>query len=172
MRFVPVTLEAATAAQYIGYAEYVGSRMLFAQGTAPLGWTKDTTYNDYGLRVTSGTIATGGSLNFSSVMSSLTLAGTATLTGTAVGATTLSSSNLPYHYHSGPWVGATYAGAAVSPNKAYFWGNYTSGAAYASPSAQWLGGSHTHTISPGTAPAGVPLSMAVRYQDVIIASKN
>lgn len=39
-----------------------GTKMFFGQAAAPLGWTQDATYDDYGLRLVSGTGAgTGGS---------------------------------------------------------------------------------------------------------------
>jgi hypothetical protein len=38
--------------------------MLFQQTAAPTGWTKDTTHNDKALRLTSGTVGTGGSVAF------------------------------------------------------------------------------------------------------------
>jgi hypothetical protein len=38
-----------------------GTRMLFQQSTAPAGWTKDATINDKALRVTSGSVGSGGS---------------------------------------------------------------------------------------------------------------
>jgi hypothetical protein len=37
-----------------------GAVTLFRQVAAPVGWTKKTTYDDYALRVTSGTVGTGG----------------------------------------------------------------------------------------------------------------
>ena len=41
--------------------------MLFQQTAAPTGWTKQTTHNDKGLRVVTGTVGSGGSQQFSSV---------------------------------------------------------------------------------------------------------
>ena len=175
-RFGSTALEAAVATLYVGYGEFVGSRMLFAQSSAPAGWTKDTTYNDYALRVTTGTASSGGSVNFSSVMTTQSLAGTATMSGTGLGPTTLTTNTLPLHYHGGDWVGGTNAGDVQSPARSYLWGQLTSnstGAFASSPtSIAWTGGSHTHTISTSSAPAGVTFSMAVKYLDVIIATRN
>ena len=67
-RFGSTALEAAVATLYLTSGEFIGSRMLFAQSSAPSGWTKDSTYNDYALRVTNGTTSSGGSINFSSIM--------------------------------------------------------------------------------------------------------
>jgi hypothetical protein len=176
MKFGSLALEAAVASLYISSGEFVGSRMLFAQGTAPTGWTKDSTYHDYGLRVTSGTTSTGGSINFSSVMTSKSLSGSATMSGSSLGPTTLASYHLPNHSHTYNWVGATNAGDTQNPaNKVYLHplSQTTSGTFASSPtSTSWTGGSHTHTISPSSAPAGVSFSMSVKYLDVIIATKN
>jgi hypothetical protein len=46
----------------------------FAQATAPVGWTKSASLNDYALRLVSGTGGvTGGSVNFSSAFTNLTI---------------------------------------------------------------------------------------------------
>lgn len=174
MRFGPSSLEASIASIYLTSGEFVGSRMVFAQGTAPTGWTKDNTYNDYALRVTNGTVGSGGSINFSSVMTNQTLSGTATMTGTTLGATTLASTHLPDHYHSGTINGSAFVSNQSSPLRTYLW-SPTGGSTQTtlSPtSVAWAGGSHTHSVSPATAPAGVSFDMSVKYIDVIIATKN
>jgi len=58
-----------------------GTVMLFAQTSAPTGWTKDTTnYNNSGLRVVTGTASTGGSVDFTTAFASQTPTGTVTVT--------------------------------------------------------------------------------------------
>lgn len=42
-----------------------GTVMLFRQAAAPTGWTKVTTYNNYALRIVSGTPSSGGTVAFS-----------------------------------------------------------------------------------------------------------
>ena len=67
-----------------------GTKMLFAQATAPAGWTKDTTHNDKSLRVVSGTGGgSGGSVSFSTVFGR-----------TAVDASSLSIAQLAAHTHT------------------------------------------------------------------------
>lgn len=175
-RFGSTALEAAVATLYIGYGEFIGSRMLFAQSSAPAGWTKDSTYNDYALRVTTGTTTSGGSINFSSIMTTQTLSGSASMTGTSLGPTTLTTTNLPSHTHSASWIGGTNAADTANPAvKVYLASSYysTAGTFASSPTTTaWTGGSHTHTVSPSTSPAGVSFSMAVKYLDVIIATKT
>lgn len=81
----------------------VGTKMLFQQSTAPVGWVKDTTHNDKALRVVTGTVSAGGTVGFSSAFVSKAVTGTianATAGGT-VGGTALSVAQLPSHSHSG-----------------------------------------------------------------------
>lgn len=44
-----------------------GTEMLFRQTTPPVGWTKSTDYNEHLMRVVSGTVSSGGTLDFSDV---------------------------------------------------------------------------------------------------------
>jgi hypothetical protein len=97
--------------------------MLFAQTSAPTGFTKNTTTGDNSaLRVTTGTASTGGSVAFSTAFASQTPAGTVsttvnnqtatnqafTPTGSvsissvsgSAGATTLSTPQIPSHTHA------------------------------------------------------------------------
>lgn len=50
-----------------------GTKTLFFQTAAPLGWTKDTTLDDAGIRLTSGTVTDGGTVAFSDVFKEVTL---------------------------------------------------------------------------------------------------
>jgi hypothetical protein len=65
-----------------------GTRMLFQQTAAPTGWTKITTEDNKALRVVSGTAGTGGSVAFTTAFGSQN-----------VGATTLTSAQIPGHTH-------------------------------------------------------------------------
>ena len=47
-----------------------GTYMLFDSTNAPTGWTKSTSHNDKALRLVSGSVTTGGSTSFSTVLSS------------------------------------------------------------------------------------------------------
>ena len=83
--------------------EYKGAVMLFAQTAAPTGWTKDTTYDDYALRITSGTVSTGGSVNFSTAFASIPVTGSfpgGSLLQATTGTTALTAAQLPSHSHT------------------------------------------------------------------------
>ena len=72
------------------------TKMLFKQSTAPIGWTKETTDDNAALRVVSGAVGTGGTVNFSTAFSSST-----------VGDTTLTADQVPAHTHTFSGTGNT-----------------------------------------------------------------
>jgi hypothetical protein len=175
-----------------------GTKMLFAQTSAPTGWTKDTTnYNNYALRVVTGAAASGGTVDFTTAFASqavagsnanttatnnsYTPAGSTSISGTT-GSTTLSTSEIPSHTHTFPSVafsGGTSAAWAKSDGT--FYTNYTT-------NSTGGGGSHNHSFSgsgslSGTAATitqaahthtftGTAINLAVKYLDVILATKD
>jgi hypothetical protein len=115
----------------------------------------------------SGAASSGGSVAFTTAFASQGVSGTignTTDTGT-VGSTTLSTSQIPSHTHTyeGPVAGScTYDGGGGA------FGNKTSGATGG-------GGSHNHslTMDPHTHSfTGTAINLAVKYVDVIFASKD
>lgn len=155
---------------------YKDATMLFAQTSAPTGWTKSTTDTDTIFRITSGSVTTGGSATFTTMNTSTTITGTATVSGTALGGTTLSSPQLPNHSHSAPTYSRVGNQAPTTLSGAgYYWNPaITTGAAVGvSPTAGWSGGPHSHTVTSGsTGPTSSPFAMAVRYVDAILATKD
>jgi hypothetical protein len=153
-----------------------GTRLIFAQNTAPTGWTKDTTnYNNHALRVVTGTGGvTGGSVDFSTAFVSQAVTGTV---GTS-GATTLSVSQIPSHTHKitspayGGYVQSETSGGfgaivnrdAVGSDDIGNANNWNASDINAS-----TGGSHTHS---GGTFTGTAINLAVKYLDVITATKN
>lgn len=147
-----------------------GTKMLFVQTAAPTGWTKDTTYNNYALRVVSGTAGTGGSVAFTTAFASQTPTGTV---GTS-GATTLTEAQMPYHLHgyytqyllgSTPGLtgaGICGAGAQLGP---------TNFEAIAPQNTGYTGSSGSHTHAGGTF-TGSAINLAVQYVDTIICTKS
>ena len=74
----------------VGWASLpAGTIMTFQQTTAPTGWTKITTYDDYALRVVAGTAGTGGTVGFSAAFSATN----------SVDSTTLLTTQIPAHSH-------------------------------------------------------------------------
>lgn len=145
--------------------------MLFQQTAAPTGWTKQTTHNDKALRVVSGTASSGGTSAFTTVFANQTP--TITTSGLSVGATTLSTSQIPSHNHT------YYASpSSFSGSDSVIWGD---GVAVridtsATPSESGVttstgsSGSHSHSMSGSATSSAITLN--VQYVDLIIASKN
>lgn len=122
-----------------------GTKMLFQQTSAPTGWTKVTTHNDKALRVTSGTVSTGGSVAFETAFASQTPAGT--ISG-STGSATVSLN--------------------VTTSDNYLVGGDDEGAVTA---ASLTNGNHSH--GSGTlAFTGTAINLDVQYVDIIIASKD
>jgi hypothetical protein len=152
-----------------------GTRITFNQTAAPTGWTKDTSVDNAALRLVSGSVSSGGTLDFSAVFaasSSTVPAGSVSISSVSgsAGATTLSTPQIPSHTHdvvrdaglqgSNPGPGLAIYGSGNKPNQT----SNTGG-----------GGSHTHPFSFSSGAAsftGAALNLAVKYVDLIIAQKN
>lgn len=131
-----------------------GTVMMFVQTAAPTGWTKDTTHNNKALRVVNGTASSGGSLAFTTAFGSRTPSGT-------VGATTLTTAQMPSHTHSAVERGGSYSYCLIAQSS-----GYGTTAGLTTSGATGGGGSHTHSFS------GSAIDFSVQYVDVIIATKG
>jgi hypothetical protein len=135
-----------------------GTAMLFAQTSAPTGWTKSTAHNNKALRLVSGTAGSGGSAAFTTAFGTPSVSGS--LSGT-VGSTTLTTSQMPSHNHSNG-VG----GGANIGNNCYNSRNVGS----SNTGSTGGNGSHNHSFSGSLSSATA--SINVQYVDVIIATKD
>lgn len=148
-----------------------GTVMLFAQTSAPTGWTKVTTHNNKALRVVSGSASSGGTVDFTTAFSSQAVSGT-------VGDTTLTASQIPAHTHfisnnnsSNALLSSTTSLTNYGNQDPAGYQNYALSGSATTPdrgltSSVGGGGSHTHTFT------GTAINLAVAYVDVILASKN
>jgi len=157
-----------------------GTKLLFQQTAAPTGWTKDTTHDNKALRVVSGSVSSGGSVAFTTAFTSQAVSGTV---GTS-GATTLTTGQIPNHYHrvftvgfagtlgiqvnSGGGDSSQYAYADV-PDLPHYSTPAGSGTGTFANNDNGGGGSHTHS---GGTFTGTAIDLAVQYVDVIIATKD
>ena len=179
-----------------------GTVMLFAQTSAPTGWTKNTTTGDNSaLRVTTGTASSGGSVGFTTSFASqavtgtianqtatnqaFTPAGSVSITAVAgsAGNTTLSTPQIPSHSHS-------INSAAANPGGAFVTNNSSQGPVI-NTNGEGGGGAHSHPFSfssgSGTFSGnsvtvlqnahnhtftGTAINLAVQYIDVIRATKD
>lgn len=123
-----------------------GTLQLFQQTAAPTGWTKQVTHNDKALRLVTGSVSTGGASAFTAVFGS----------GKSTANHTLSTSQIPAHTHTSPWV----TGGPVEDGGGSAASIPQAGTGPASGSAGG-GGGHSHT-----------LTMDLQYVDLIIASKD
>ena len=152
----------------------VGTVMLFAQTSAPTGWTKNTTTGDNSaLRVVTGAASTGGSVGFTTAFASQTPTGSVSITAVSgsAGATTLTTPQIPSHSHNSTGqVGYPDEG---QPARVVSLGGATPRPQVATTSTGG-GGSHDHPFSfssgSGTF-SGNAINLAVQYIDVIRATK-
>ena len=121
-----------------------GTRMLFQQSSAPLGWTKSADHHDKALRVVSGVAGSGGAINFS-----------AAFVNGSVGAHALTVAEIPAHSHGAP----VYARDGSSAHL----GDGGSASTFPGVTTGETGGGDAHTHS---------LDLNVLYVDIIIATKD
>ena len=142
-----------------------GTVLMFAQTAAPTGWTKNTTTgNQHALRVVTGTAGTGGTVDFTTAFASKAVTGTVSVSGSA-GATTLTTPQIPSHSHSG----------GNGPSYSSVQGGSGGNAAMRTPAtgSEGGGGSHSHPLTISSSSfSGTAIDLAVRYIDVIRATKN
>lgn len=149
-----------------------GTVMLFGQTTAPTGWTKDTTnYNNSGLRVVTGSVSTGGSVDFTTAFASKTPTGSVSVTSVtgSAGSHTLTTAQMPSHNHN---VTPGQSGGSQNARSDAF---ATANQITVGTSSTGGGGSHSHTFSFSSGSAtftGNAINLAVKYVDVIRATKD
>lgn len=113
-----------------GRTDYYLANMVFAMATAPVGWVQQTTYDDYALRIVSGTPTINTTnRSFSSVYTPVSATGsipspvssniTPSLAPITIGPTTLTYAQLPVHTHkiaqTAGGTSPTYVQIPVSP---------------------------------------------------------
>lgn len=128
-----------------------GTRMLFQQSVAPVGWTKVVTFDNAALRVVSGAAGSGGTLDF-----------TAAFVNGNVGATALTTAQMATHNHT---LSNVDGGDSAAGTGYLIASSTATGLGVVIPTATIsdAGGGETHTHT---------LNLDVRYVDIIIASKD
>ena len=170
-----------------------GTKVVFAQASAPTGWTQDTTHNDKALRVVSGSGGSSGGTHAltSPPSTSHTHTGPSHTHSTpshshshslSAGAYTLSTSQMPSHSHTFPRGGnQCYGGSTIIQ-----WAQATGPSNY-SVSSTGGSSSHSHSLSgsitsggsgtsgsegTGSTSSSGPTAFAPQYIDVIVCSKD
>ena len=143
-----------------------GTRMTFNQTNAPTGWTKDTGTDNAGFRLVSGSVSSGGSVDFTTAFASQTPSITISSISGSAGATTLTTPQIPSHTHDIPGSADVACGGQVTISA-------RQASSPVSTGATGGGGSHTHpfSFSSGSATSSA-INLAVKYVDLIIAQKN
>jgi Collagen triple helix repeat (20 copies) len=125
--------------------------MSFFQAAAPTGWTRITTYDDALIRVVgSATPASGGTNGFVATFNAQTVTGNFTLT----------AATMPAHGHTLPGGESGPVGGPNSPVSIYLVQSNGSANSTATANAG-SGGAHNH-----------PITTAIKYVDMLLASKN
>lgn len=152
-----------------------GTRMLFQQTAAPIGWVKDVANNDRALRVVSGTVSSGGTVGFSSAFVSKAVTGAIAnaIAGGTVANHTLTIAQIPAHQHVLKYVdnavatgdfGIPRGSAIITPFEKDDAVIPTGGSQ--AHNHGFTGISHNHTFT------GTAIDLAVQYVDVIICTKS
>lgn len=134
-----------------------GTRMPFQQTTVPTGWTKDlsATVNNAAIRLTTGSVSTGGTENFTDVLK----------------AQTISQANLPNYT-----LPNTLTISGNQPGLVYDLANSGSGSPFGSPSSNrdktWKTTNLSLTGAITSGGLGTPMNFAVKYVDFVIGVKN
>lgn len=147
----------------------------FRQAWAPVKWTKETTLNDYALRVTStaGADTNTTGVNFSTAFNQQLQFGGILNVSATIGAT---AGTLASHTHTITGTGQVITSATkqlfYSPqNPTLFWTavnntNITSGSA-------GTGTAHTHTFTTTPKSVSIPMpNIAIKYIDIILAKRT
>lgn len=123
-----------------------GTKMLFQQTSPPAGWTKQVSapYNDAALRVTTGTVASGGTDAFTTHFGA----------SKATAGTTLTIGQMPAHTH--PLNGNVLSGSG--PIEDSGGQNPITGVALSTGG----GGSHAHDLN----------NFNIKYVDIVVAAKD
>ena len=159
-----------------------GTKMVFAQASAPTGWTQDTVNNDKALRVVSGVGGgTGGTHGLSSPPSTSHTHSTPAHSHNhtlSAGAHTLSTTQMPSHNHS-YHINTDGSGFGQTRFSGY---NSLKGISATESNgivATGGSGSHSHNLAgsittggSGTSGSAGPTAFAPQYVDVIICSKD
>ena len=154
----------------------LGTLTFFQQTSAPTGWTKQTTNNDYTLRVTSG--STGGTLtnsgNFTTVLSASTM-WSATVSSVS-GSLTAAAADLPAHTHN-VTVNSTVANIPpgqvlqVNAGSVSLAGAPSPASPTTATGSGGTNGTHAHTLSGSGTMSGGPAAFEIQYVDFILAAK-
>ena len=168
--------DAVTAAKIADAERFAsGTRMIFHQTAAPTGWTKDTSHNDKALRITSGTVGTGGTVAFETAFASPTPSGSvSTSVSGTVANHTLTTSQIPSHSHSMGSNSRVQLGYDNGTAYSGYWTSNAHGNITYSTQNTGGGGAHNHgwSGSASSSFSGSAINLDVQFVDIIICQKD
>ncbi len=139
-----------------------GTRMMFQQTSAPTGWTKDTTdVNQRALRVVSGSVGSGGNTDFTDAFRNWT-----------TNNHTLTTAQIPSHRHWVSGMSHDDGNCTGSTSNNQDFGLAADAGSYSSSDQNKSNGRYIAYAGGGGAHNHGTMNFAVRYLDVIIASKD
>lgn len=152
------------------------SRTTMQMTTPPVGWTKDTSYNEYTLRVQTGSVTSGGTVNFTTAFTSYTTQPVSS--SISLGATTINNQMLPSHTHSRNWNNPPVSvGIRPARGSPIAYSSTVRSPVFTVPAtihgSTGGGGSHTHPI--GTIAAtqiSGGLDFRLSYVDIILVTRD
>lgn len=159
-----------------------GYKAIFHMSAAPVGWTKDTTNNNSMLRVVSGSVSSGGSIDFSSAFTSsvnLPVNLTSNSSSITISNHTILLAEIPAHTHvaNGSITNTSQIGSFFDRSPETGTALTRSNTYITKATSLSSGGSVAHTHSSGNLLFGlsstsINLDMNVKYVDVIRATRN
>jgi hypothetical protein len=151
-----------------------GTKTFFNNATAPPGWTKDTSsYNNHTLRLVSGSVSSGGSLDFTSVIGIVSVSGSLSASSpVSTGATTLDSTTVAAHTHT--YIGGRSTANTTTRNSGVSspFSPFTANVTVETGSVTGGGTAHSHSIFPIGLTFSATLSFDIKYVDIILATLN
>jgi hypothetical protein len=149
-----ITTGASGDPSVIGNDFPAGTRLAFQQTTPPAGWTKDTTtgLNNAAMRIVTGTVGNGGSMDFTTAFADRTLSGT-------VQGTSLTIAQIPAHTHT--YTPAVFASSSTGSGATRYDQQGTSTATGSTGGGE----SHSHGLSMNN------LDLRVKYYDFSIGER-
>jgi hypothetical protein len=163
-----------------------GAITLFRQPTAPVRWTKNITYDDYALRVTSGTVGTGGTNPFSTVNATNVSFGV-NYNITSVGTNAVAGSLTNHSHGSAPNPSPTTTNIFMNDQGGYGFSKnpasspaYSTLTGYSSTISGAVGGGGTHSHPTLASTNGLPMpggysynfGFSLTYIDVILCTRT
>jgi hypothetical protein len=143
-----------------------GTVLLFRQTAAPTGWTKGTTYDNYALRLVTGTASNGGSTAFTSIFAARTIA----------------TANLPVHSHNFSDASSTASFTCPEGNSFVYDVNETTDGGFGggtkslvtdvNETSTAITGTWTMSVASSGSGSGGTWDFAVQYVDLIYATKT